>query len=115
MLEQFSKLLESMNGAVMSKVDDLEKTVMDRSEEIRENFFKSHLDMIEASKKLKEAMYESELKDLDIQRKTLAILDETEDKSIERAIKMQKVFGDSASDQTAWKAAATILKPAIPV
>lgn len=96
MLEEFAKSLEQMNTVIMGKVDSLESAVVDRSKEIRDGFYQSHLDVIEVGRKLKEAMYEAELKDLDIQRKTLEILDDTEDKSIERASKLKTVFGMTA-------------------
>ena len=95
-LEQMTGMIEQMNAAVMSRVDNLEAAVANRSKEIRESFYQSHLDVIDVSKKLKQAMYESELQDLDIQKRTLAILDATEDKSLERAAKIKSlgIFGE---------------------
>ena len=94
-LSQMTNMIEQMNAAVMSRVDDLEASVQNRAKDIRESFYKSHLDVIDVGNRLKKSMYEAELMDLEIQKKTLAILDDTEDKSIERAAKIKSlgIFG----------------------
>jgi len=95
-LEQMTVMVEQMNIATMSRVDALETAVQNRAKDIRESFYKSHLDVIDVGKKLKQAMYEAELQDLDIQKRTLEILEATEDKSLERAVKIKSLnlFGE---------------------
>ena len=94
-LEQMTVMIEQMNNGVMSRVDALESSVKNRAKEIRESFYKSHLDVIDVGNRLKKSMHEAELMDLEIQKKTLEILDTTEDKSIERASKIKNlgIFG----------------------
>lgn len=90
-LEQMTVMIEQMNNGVMSRVDALESSVKNRAKEIRESFYKSHLDVIDVGNRLKKSMHEAELMDLEIQKKTLEILDATEDKSIERASKIKNL------------------------